>query len=338
MKIVKKILLIACLVLSVASPIEAFAAECSGFSHAASDTDANRTIQDKNVLGEALALCSGDPKSGFYRNGFCQTGPQDAGTHVACAVVTDEFLAFTAQKGNDLVTPRPEFNFPGLKAGDKWCLCASRWMEAMQAGVAPQLLLGATHEKMKDYADLEMLKKYDMPAEPEKDKSMSKAGAYLFSFTSIDGQPLPLMNYAGQVILVVNTASQCGFTEQYKDLQALYERYKDRGFVVIGVPCNQFGGQEPGSEATIKDFVQKQFGITFPLTMKADVSGDNTHPFFKWASDQDKGGFLQSSPKWNFHKFLVDRQGQLYGSFGSQVAPQSAEMTAAIEKLLAEKN
>jgi glutathione peroxidase len=294
-------------------------------------------IAYKNVLGEPLVLCCGDPKTGFYRNGFCQTGQQDVGTHVACAIMTDEFLVFTRQQGNDLITPRPEFNFPGLKAGDKWCLCASRWTEALEVGVAPKLVLEATHEKMREYADLEVLKKHAFQAQQKIENPMSKAGAYLFSFTSIDGEPMPLIDFAGQVILVVNTASQCGFTKQYKDLQALFERYKDRGFVVIGVPCNQFGGQEPGSETTIKDFAQKQFGVTFPLTMKAEVSGKNAHPFFKWASDQKKGAFLQSSPKWNFHKFLLDRKGNLVKSYGSHFDPDSAEMTNAIEKLLAEK-
>lgn len=295
-------------------------------------------MTDKNVLGEPLELCCEDPKTGFYRNGFCQTGSQDVGTHVACAVMTDEFLEFTGKQGNDLVTPRLEHNFPGLKAGDKWCLCASRWTEALKAGVAPKLILEATHEKMMKYEDLEVLKKYALSLDQMEEYQMSKAGAYMFSFTSIDGEPMPLSGFAGQVVLIVNTASQCGFTKQYKDLQALYERYKDRGLVVIGVPCNQFGGQEPGSESTIKDFTQKQFGVTFPLTSKADVSGKNAHPFFTWASDQKKGAFLQSSPKWNFHKFLIDRQGQLVKSFGSYVDPDSSEIITEIEKLLADKN
>jgi uncharacterized protein (DUF2237 family) len=104
----------------------------------------------KNVLGTELKQCCNQPKTGFYRDGFCHTGPEDYGTHVACATVTKEFLDFTLSKGNDLITPRLEMNFPGLKPGDKWCLCASRWLEAKIAGVAPPLDLEATHEKMKE--------------------------------------------------------------------------------------------------------------------------------------------------------------------------------------------
>lgn len=112
----------------------------------------------KNVLGTELKKCCDNPKTGFYRNGFCQTGPSDHGTHVACATVTKEFLEFTKSRGNDLMTPRPEYQFPGLKPGDKWCLCALRWLEAKKAGVAPKLDLEATHEKMLEFATIEELK------------------------------------------------------------------------------------------------------------------------------------------------------------------------------------
>lgn len=112
----------------------------------------------KNVLGTALKKCCDSPRTGFYRDGYCHTGPQDHGTHVACATVTAEFLAFTRSRGNDLVTPRPEWNYPGLKPGDKWCLCALRWKEAKAAGVAPELDLEATHEKMLEYVPLSDLK------------------------------------------------------------------------------------------------------------------------------------------------------------------------------------
>lgn len=294
-------------------------------------------VKDKNVLGEALALCCDDPKTGFYRNGFCQTGLQDAGTHIACAIMTDEFLEFSKSRGNDLITPKPEYSFPGLKAGDKWCLCASRWTQALEASVAPPLVLEATHEKMREYADIDVLKKYAASETKTVDAPMSKAGAYQFSFTSIDGEPMPLLSYASKVMLIVNTASQCGFTKQYKDLQALYERYKDDSFVVIGVPCNQFGRQERGSEAVIKEFAEKEYGITFPLTSKTEISGKNAHPFFAWASAEKKGAFFQSSPKWNFHKFLIDRRGQLAKSFGSHIEPDDKSITSEIEKLLDEK-
>ena len=118
----------------------------------------NMSIPAKNVLGTTLKKCCDSPKTGFYRDGHCHTGPQDHGTHVACATVTKEFLEFTKTRGNDLMTPKPEWNFPGLKPGDKWCLCALRWLEAKRAGVAPLLDLEATHEKMLEYAPIKDLK------------------------------------------------------------------------------------------------------------------------------------------------------------------------------------
>lgn len=117
-------------------------------------------VKDKNVLGQPLELCCEDPLTGFYRNGFCQTGNLDVGTHVVCAEVTNEFLEFSRSRGNDLISANKDFNFPGLKAGDKWCLCALRWSEALEAGVAPQINLKATHEKMLDYVPIEILQKY----------------------------------------------------------------------------------------------------------------------------------------------------------------------------------
>lgn len=115
---------------------------------------------DTNVFGETLIICSTDPMTGFYRDGCCSTGASDRGTHTVCAIVTDEFLQFSLSRGNDLITPRPEYRFPGLQAGDKWCLCALRWKEALQAGVAPKLILEASHERTTDYVDLETLVKY----------------------------------------------------------------------------------------------------------------------------------------------------------------------------------
>lgn len=115
-------------------------------------------VDDKNVLGEELELCCNDPVTGFYRNGFCQTGPQDRGVHTVCAQVTEVFLTYSKAQGNDLITPIPEYGFPGLKPGDKWCLCAGRWLEAQKAGVAPPVHLGATHSKTLDIIDLDILK------------------------------------------------------------------------------------------------------------------------------------------------------------------------------------
>ncbi|MFN0024870.1 MAG: DUF2237 family protein [Parvularculaceae bacterium] len=114
--------------------------------------------QQKNVLGGALSLCSDNPVTGFFRTGCCHTGPQDAGLHTVCAIMTEGFLDFSKARGNDLSTPRPEYGFAGLKAGDRWCLCAMRWKEAFDAGKAPKLLLGATHEKTLAVASLDALK------------------------------------------------------------------------------------------------------------------------------------------------------------------------------------
>ncbi len=112
---------------------------------------------DRNVLGHPLVPCGLDPRTGFFRDGCCRTGPSDRGRHVVCALVTDDFLAFSRVRGNDLVTPRPEYSFPGLRAGDRWCLCASRWLEAHDAGVAPPVLLAATHEKALEVVPLAAL-------------------------------------------------------------------------------------------------------------------------------------------------------------------------------------
>jgi hypothetical protein len=116
--------------------------------------------QAKNVLGSELQMCCNDPKTGFYRDGFCHTGPDDAGVHVVCAEMTDEFLEYTKGQGNDLSTPMPAFGFPGLKAGDKWCLCASRWKEALEAGVAPPVVLESTHEKALEIVSIDQLQSY----------------------------------------------------------------------------------------------------------------------------------------------------------------------------------
>jgi uncharacterized protein (DUF2237 family) len=114
----------------------------------------------RNVLGEPLQSCCNDPKTGFFRTGYCETGPDDHGVHTVCALMTPEFLRFTVQAGNDLVTPQPGFGFPGLKAGDRWCLCAARWLEAYEAGEAPPVVLEACHERTLDVVPLELLKEH----------------------------------------------------------------------------------------------------------------------------------------------------------------------------------
>lgn len=155
--------------------------------------------------------------------------------------------------------------------------------------------------------------------------------AYEFEFESIGGQSLPLERWRGQPILVVNTASECGFTPQYRDLQALQERYADDGLVVLGVPCNDFGGQEPGDEAAIQAFCQRDYGVTFPMTAKQSTIGGNAHPFYRWIGTQLGEDAL---PKWNFHKYLIDRQGELCGMWPSRVTPLSSEVGDAVEAAL----
>ncbi|MDT0538850.1 DUF2237 domain-containing protein [Croceitalea sp. P059] len=124
-------------------------------------------MDDKNVLGTDLKPCCYQPKTGFYRDGFCRTGPEDVGTHVVCAIMTEEFLVYTKAQGNDLSTPIPMYQFPGLKPGDKWCLCASRWKQAYKAGKAPEVDLEATHEKALEIVDFEMLLEHKYSATTE---------------------------------------------------------------------------------------------------------------------------------------------------------------------------
>jgi glutathione peroxidase len=155
--------------------------------------------------------------------------------------------------------------------------------------------------------------------------------AHDFAFTSIDGEPLAMRDFAGQAVLVVNTASFCGFTHQYDDLQALWQRYRDRGLVVLGVPSNDFGQQEPGSATEIKEFCEVNFSIDFPMTEKQQVVGDGAHPLFKHIV-AELGP--QAAPRWNFHKYLVTPDGGLAGAWPSRVAPGSPEIVAAIEAAL----
>ena len=157
------------------------------------------------------------------------------------------------------------------------------------------------------------------------------ASAYDYSFQTIDGAPLPMTSFKDKVVLVVNTASACGLTPQYDGLEKLYSDYRDQGLVVLGVPCNQFAGQEPGTEAEIKDFCETRFNIDFPMTSKVDVKGEGAHPFYKWA----EGALGEPAvPVWNFHKILIGKDGQAIRAFGPRTEPQDAEVTAEIEKAL----
>ena len=177
---------------------------------------------------------------------------------------------------------------------------------------------------------------------------------YDYAYTSIEGNPVSMSQYKGKVVLIVNTASKCGFAPQYEGLEALYLRYRDQGFEVIGFPCNQFMDQEPGDEAAISEFCSVRYGVTFPMSAKADVRGDNAIPLFRHLTAQKgfegmgkgiknkafdmmlkaryKDGYKDSQVKWNFTKFLVDRQGEVAARFEPVVEP--AEIAAYIEKLL----
>ena len=157
------------------------------------------------------------------------------------------------------------------------------------------------------------------------------ASAYDFGFKRLTGEALPLSEFQGKAILIVNTASECGYTPQYDELEKLWRANKDKGLVVLGVPCNQFGGQEPGSEAEIGAFCRKNYGVTFPLTAKNDVKGKLAHPFYKWANEQ--AGAL-GKPKWNFHKYLIGRDGAFAGWFSSQTKPTGPKIRKALEQVL----
>jgi glutathione peroxidase len=155
--------------------------------------------------------------------------------------------------------------------------------------------------------------------------------AHDFEFTAIDGAPLPLAQYKDKVVLVVNTASECGLTPQYDGLEALWRDYKDKGLVVLGVPSNDFGAQEPGSEAQIQDFCRTSFGVDFPMTSKQVVKGDAAHPFYRWARERlGEAG----EPKWNFHKILIGKDGEPIAGIGSRTEPQAEEVRSAIETAL----
>jgi glutathione peroxidase len=160
---------------------------------------------------------------------------------------------------------------------------------------------------------------------------MSDKNAYDFSFKSIDGAPLPMSSFKGKAILVVNVASQCGLTPQYSGLEALWNARKDKGLVVLGVPANDFGAQEPGTEKEIKTFCETRFAVDFPMTAKEHVIGGEAHPLYKWIAGELGEG---AAPKWNFHKYLIGKDGNIAGTFGSRTEPMAPELIAAIDAAL----
>ena len=155
--------------------------------------------------------------------------------------------------------------------------------------------------------------------------------AYDFNFNDLDGSPLNLSEYKDKVIVIVNVASQCGFTTQYEDMQKVWEKYQQKGMVMLGVPSNDFGGQEPGNNKEIKNFCEAKFGITFPMTEKVTVKGENAHPFYKWA---EKNFGKSAIPKWNFHKIIINKEGKVQDTFASITNPSSKRFISVIEKTL----
>ena len=155
--------------------------------------------------------------------------------------------------------------------------------------------------------------------------------AYEFYFNDLDGSLLRLSDYKNKVIVIVNVASKCGFTNQYEDMQKTWELYQNKGLIMIGVPSNDFGSQEPGNSQEIKNFCEAKFGISFPMTEKVKVKGSEAHPFYKWAKENYGKGAV---PKWNFHKIIIDKSGKVFDTFSSITNPSSNKFTKVLENLL----
>ena len=155
--------------------------------------------------------------------------------------------------------------------------------------------------------------------------------AYDFNFKDLDGSPLKLSEYKNKVIIAVNVASQCGFTSQYEDMQKIWKKYQEKGVVMLGIPSNDFGNQEPGNNDEIKNFCEAKFGITFPMTEKVSVKGKNAHPFYIWARENHGRSAI---PKWNFHKIIIGKDGKVLDTFASMTNPSSKKFIKAIEKAL----
>lgn len=165
---------------------------------------------------------------------------------------------------------------------------------------------------------------------PMESNATTAKSFYDFKIAGLEGGEINMNDYKGKYILCVNVASKCGYTPQYKGLQELYTKYSDK-LVVIGFPCNQFLGQEPGSNEEIADFCEKNYGVTFPIATKLDVKGKNQHPIYKWLTSKSENGVEDSSVAWNFHKFLIGPDGQYIAGFGSRVEPMSTEITSLIK-------
>ena len=155
--------------------------------------------------------------------------------------------------------------------------------------------------------------------------------AYDFKFKDLDGSQLSLSEYKGKIIIAVNVASQCGFTKQYEDMQDVWKKYQSKGIIMLGIPSNDFGQQEPGTSKEIKNFCEAKFGITFPMTEKVSVKGPDAHPFYLWAKDNYGKSAI---PKWNFHKIIIDKSGKIADTFSSITNPSSKKFIKVLEKLI----
>jgi glutathione peroxidase len=160
------------------------------------------------------------------------------------------------------------------------------------------------------------------------------SGVLDFTLNSLDGKPAPLAEYRGKVVLIVNVASKCGYTPQYTGLEKIYEKYKDQGFVILGFPANNFGGQEPGTNEEIKTFCSSKYQVTFPMYSKVSVKGADSTPLYQFLTDKQSNPATAGEIKWNFTKFLVDRNGKVIARFEPAITPESADVTGAIEKAL----
>ncbi|QEL19057.1 glutathione peroxidase [Limnoglobus roseus] len=176
-----------------------------------------------------------------------------------------------------------------------------------------------------------------IPADDTKKGGDKVNGPLDFKMKDINGKEVDLAAYKGKVVLFVNVASKCGYTPQYKGLEAVYQRYEKEGLMVIGVPANEFGGQEPGTDAEIKEFCTAKYNVTFPMLSKVVVKGDGITPLYKYLTSKETDGKYAGDIKWNFEKFLVNRKGEVVGRYDSKVKPESDELTKAITTELAKK-
>ncbi len=177
----------------------------------------------------------------------------------------------------------------------------------------------------------------DTVKDPTATADKDKPSPLDFKVKDIDGKDVNLADYKGKVVMIVNVASKCGFTPQYKALEAVYEKYKEQGFVIIGFPANNFKSQEPGSDDEIKKFCTDKYNVTFPMMSKISVKGEDKAPLYKFLTEEPTAGDFKGDISWNFNKFLVDRNGQVFARFASPTKPDDAQVTGAIEKALAAK-